>query len=247
MTELVAIHYSPWSERARWALDHHRVSYREREHLPMLGEPALRLRARRFRGRITVPILFARGETLADSFDIARWAEANGAGEPLFPKGRLDDVKRWNDASERALASGRVMSLQRVSQDQAAQLEAIPRAVPQWIRRFGGALTRSALTWMSKKYRFDDEAIETRATTLEAVMREVQKALSGHDYLLDDRFSYADVTMACGLQLVSPVGDEFIRIGKATRACCTDRELVAKYREVIDWRDALYRKHRRRP
>ena len=43
---LYGVGYSPWTERARWALDHHRIAYRYREHLPMLGEPMLRRRAR---------------------------------------------------------------------------------------------------------------------------------------------------------------------------------------------------------
>jgi glutathione S-transferase len=43
MRKLVALHYSPWSEKARWALDHHGVAYRYEEYKILLGEPKLRL------------------------------------------------------------------------------------------------------------------------------------------------------------------------------------------------------------
>ncbi len=35
---LIGLHYSPWTEKARWALDRQRVPYAFEEHLPMLGE-----------------------------------------------------------------------------------------------------------------------------------------------------------------------------------------------------------------
>ena len=39
---LVTLHVSPFSERARWALDHHGIAYRVDPHTPFLGEPRLR-------------------------------------------------------------------------------------------------------------------------------------------------------------------------------------------------------------
>ena len=54
---LFKLGYSPWSERALWALDHHGLARREREYTPIFGEPGMRLKARRFKGRVTVPLL----------------------------------------------------------------------------------------------------------------------------------------------------------------------------------------------
>jgi glutathione S-transferase len=51
---LVGEGFSPWTEKARWALDHHGIRYRCEEYVPLAGEPWLRLRARRFHGRISV-------------------------------------------------------------------------------------------------------------------------------------------------------------------------------------------------
>src|SRR5580658_7746154 len=41
--KLVSLHVSPWSERAKWALDHHRLAYTVVEHVPIAGERRLRL------------------------------------------------------------------------------------------------------------------------------------------------------------------------------------------------------------
>src|SRR5262245_44456729 len=41
---LLGAFYSPWTERARWALDHHGIAYRFEEHVPVVGELALRRR-----------------------------------------------------------------------------------------------------------------------------------------------------------------------------------------------------------
>ena len=61
MNRLVALSYSPWSEKARWALLHHGVPFREIEYVPILGTPWLRWVARRASGRVTVPTLLIVG------------------------------------------------------------------------------------------------------------------------------------------------------------------------------------------
>ena len=38
MVDLYSLVYSPWSEKARWALDHHRIAYRRVRYEPVIGE-----------------------------------------------------------------------------------------------------------------------------------------------------------------------------------------------------------------
>ena len=42
--ELIGIGYSPWTEKARWALDHHGIDYRYSEHLILFGMLPLRIK-----------------------------------------------------------------------------------------------------------------------------------------------------------------------------------------------------------
>jgi glutathione S-transferase len=243
MNELVGLSYSPWSEKARWALDHHKVPYRKTEYLPMLGEPLLRLRTRRFSGRVTVPILFAGDAMLGDSYDIARWAEAHGTGTPLFPTDRPGDVLAWNDRSERGLAAARALGLHRLHADKEAQRESVPTVVPAALRGPGATLTVTVIDFFAKKYGFQGADLTRHHAELRDVLGELDTALGGKDYLLGT-FSYADVVMAVTLQLVSPVADAYIRMGPATRACCTISDLVTEYPRLFAWRDRLYAKHR---
>src|SRR5215468_11323456 len=118
MTELLGLSYSPWTEKARWALDARRVPYTFRHYQPLLGEPALRLKTRRLAGRVTVPVLTTSdGRVLADSADIARWAGERGEGPLLFPAEHEATVARFVSLSERALAAGRALSLARMLAD----------------------------------------------------------------------------------------------------------------------------------
>ena len=79
--------FSPWSEKARWALDVRHVRYDYRRYAPLVGEPALRFKLRKWTGPVTVPVLTDDdGTTFDDSATIARWADTRGDGPTLFPR-----------------------------------------------------------------------------------------------------------------------------------------------------------------
>src|SRR5579864_5859577 len=77
---LVSLNVSPWTERAKWALDHHRLTYEVTEHLPILGERRLRRLVGPGKPRATVPVLVAGTEVVSESWDIAVYADREGEG-----------------------------------------------------------------------------------------------------------------------------------------------------------------------
>ena len=121
MNELLAIPFSPWSEKARWALDARGVAYVERRFEPVLGEPELRLRLRKLTGRVSVPVLITGRGAIADSTAIARHAEAFGSGVSLFPQGRDTDIAHYDALSQRGLEAGRGLALTRMENDEEAR------------------------------------------------------------------------------------------------------------------------------
>jgi glutathione S-transferase len=128
MTELVGIPFSPWSEKARWALEVRRVPYRKVTYAPLIGELGLRRRMGKWSGRVSVPVLFDDdGRPIADSLAIAQWADTRGEGESLFPEDLRSEVLRFAELSERALAAGRALSLPRMLDDRDALLEMVPK------------------------------------------------------------------------------------------------------------------------
>lgn len=243
MPHLIALSYSPWSEKARWALDHHRVPYRHEEYVPMLGEPLLRLRLRRPTGKITVPVLIHDGQAYTDSFDIARHAERVGSGDPLLPEAVLAEIMRWNERSNTGLAAGRALTVERTGKSPEAKAEALPPFVPASIRPLATGVAGMGLAFLRAKYRTATDPI-TAENTLAGVLEELRAALSGRPYLFDD-FTYADVVAAVVLQFVRPVRDAFIPLGPGTREVWTNLELSRRFADLVEWRDSLYEKHRR--
>jgi glutathione S-transferase len=242
--KLVGLSYSPWTEKARWALDHHRLAFRFEEHVPMLGEAKLRFRLRRLRGRATVPVLFDGQGPLADSFQIMLYADRIGAGAPLVPAGRLEEVSRWNDRSESALRAARAIVVAKTSTSPEAKVEALPALVPGVLRPALRGVADLGLGFFRLKYGLASAAgAEEAARALREVLLHLRAGLGGRRYLLG-AFSYADIAMAVTLQPVRPVEHRAIRLRPATRAVWSDPELAAEFGDLVAWRDALYAEHR---
>jgi len=233
MRTLVGEAYSPFSEKARWALDHHRIPYAYREHYPLIGELSLRLRARRLKGRVSTPLLLAPEGPVLDSFAIARYAERQGGGPALFPPGH-----------EAALRALRVGFIARLARSREAKVELQPHYFPGFVRRLSAPLTGLALAFLRRKYGMPDSA-EAEATLVRELQRLRAALEAGGGYLVGGAFSYADIAMAVTLQLVSPVEDRYVALGPATRAAALHPQLAPRYADLVAWRDALYARHRR--
>ncbi len=240
MPTLYALHYSPWSRKARWALDAHRVAYRYREYLPMVGEPGLRLRARSWR-RVSVPTLVTADGAIGDSFAIAKYAELHGSGSPLLPADSLDEITRWNEVAERISRAGRARATRRLRDDPAALLESVPGVLGR-LGPVSRLLGRSGAAFILRKYAAD-EIDDARATDeIRESLTAVRDALGQGSHLVGT-LSYADITIALSLQFVSPAADDFIPLGPHSRPHWTDPALAAEFSDVIAWRDGLFDAH----
>jgi glutathione S-transferase len=234
--------YSPWSEKARWALDHHRLSYRRVEYLPMLGAPLLRARTRRLRGKVTVPALVDGPTVVFDSFEIARYAEERGSGAPLFVRGA--EASAWNARAEALMHAGRARVTVRVGQSAAARRETLP----PWARKTGPLATplvRLGIGYLTRKYALDAASLSDHEATMRRELVALRHALAGgRTYLLGDAFSIADIAMAASLQFVQPVPDAYLRVGPATRDAWTEPDLSREFADLLRWRDRIYELHR---
>jgi glutathione S-transferase len=241
MHELLGAAYSPWTERARWALERRGVPYRFVPYSPMLGELALRRKLGRWRGVVSVPVLTADdGEVIPDSVAIARWADARGTGESLFPPG----VEPWIERSNAGLEAGRALSLRRVMTVPGAAAEMVPRRLRGLLGPLAGPVGRIGIVRTRRKYgghRADDAA---HARAQGGALDELRAALAGRPTILGG-FSFADITMAQVLVYVEPPGFG-LRLGEASRAAFGDPEWRERYADLVRWRDALYEQHRPR-
>ena len=236
MTELLGMTLSPYTEKARFALDHHAIPYRFRQYVPMLGEPGLRLRLKTPFGRVSVPVLFDGGRAVADSFKIARHVDAAGSGAKLFPEEHLADITAFNDRSEAALGAGRALAMRRLIDSPGTREEALPPFVPPALRPALTSMAGLGFAFVRKKYGASDE-LEGAARTFSAALVTLRETLRGRPYLLD-AFTFADIAMAAPLFGVRPVDAAYVRLGDATRAAFTDESLAREFADLVEWRDA---------
>jgi glutathione S-transferase len=229
---------SPWSLKARCALRLRKVQVEERVYVPLVGEPALRLRMARFSGRVTVPVLFTDEGVLSDSFDIARYAERHGEGPSLIAPAHAVAVEAFNASSERLLNAGRMCSMLRVAEDPAAALESLPRTTGKLLGQRGA---RAAVSAFNAKYGISHGGEIAATANMRHELMGLRAALSdGRAYLLGD-FSYADVAMALGLQLVMPLPDSPMEA--ASQRAATHEVLAAEFADLLAWRDAVHANH----
>ncbi len=244
---LIHLPYSPWSERARWALDLRGVPYRSELYSPLLGEPRL-ARLRRASGRsgpATVPVLVTVDAVLCDSMDIARFADAQGAvGPRLFPEGRDEEVARWNGMADRALDAGRGLALRRTLGLPGALADLVPRKL-RWLGPLGRATAAVGVRRTLRKYETgaasDDELrakVDAALAELRAALEAAPRPARGPKTLLGE-VSYADVTAAQALAFVSPARSG-VKVKPATREAFTDPVLAERHADLLAWRDELY-------
>lgn len=245
MNELLGAVYSPWTERARWALDARGVPYTFRAYAPLVGELGLRRKLGQWRGPVSVPVLTTEaGEVVSDSVAIARWAAARGAGPDLFPVAAEAEMARWTARADAGLDAGRARSLTRVLATPSAAAELVPKRVRAVLGPLASTVGRLGVARTRRKYggaRVDDA---THARVLDGVLGELRAALGGRATILP-AFSFADITMAQVVAYLRPPSFG-LRLGQASRAAFGDDELAARYADLIAWRDALYDAHRPR-
>ena len=237
--ELIGISYSPWTLKARWALDHHRIEYNYSEHLIMVGIPLLRWKTSRWLGAVTVPSLVGMKQPLLDSFAIARWADQQGGGQSLFPAEHTDAIEHWNEKSDVILNVARMLTTQELAKDTAALAEALPfylKPVPGSV-----AVAKQAAHYVLRQYEVPGSN-RTWLESLRACFLELREALGTQDYLLGE-FTFADVAMAAAIQAIQPPDSQYIPLGPASQRCWTRPELVAEFGDLLHWRTQIFEKH----
>jgi glutathione S-transferase len=234
----LALHYlsfSPWSQKARRVLQHHRLSVREHAYTPIVGELALRMRLRKPRGRVTVPVLFTPEGALTDSWDIALYADRIGAQSALIPSDKQAEIRNWNEASERLLSAGRGCTMLRTLQAPEAGLEALPKPLARLLGVRGGTL---AVRAFNAKYDIHEGQLSHYRDVAREELSRLRRALAGGRRYLLDQLSYADIAMAVGLVMLRPPANS--SMGPAMRRAAIDESLAAEYPDLIAWRDSIH-------
>ena len=231
---LVGESFSPWTQKARWALEYCGLPFAYREYTPTLSEPWLRWRMRQWSGAVSVPVLLTDVRVVRGSWDIARHADAH-AGD-----GRLGDfaaIASWNELSEAALAEIRTRVVRGVLSSPPALDEALAGLLPAPLRTPLRFVARDAARRLDKKYQH-----LLIPGSLRRALERLREGLhrSGSGYLFD-RFGYADIGMAVVLEGIAPSARTEPPLGPAHRRCWSDPQLADEFADLLDWRASLAR------
>jgi glutathione S-transferase len=232
---------SPWTERARWALDHHQVRYRYREHTPMLGEPALRWRARRREsGRPTVPLWIDERRVLADAEAIARLADEQGSGHSLFPEPHDAAIREVSREAERVMQSLRALVVAGMLADREAQMESLPPQIPASLRGPLSGLARAGTAYLGRKYAADLDRLDAHERVGHEWAEQLRAQLDGREFLFGDRPSYADFVAATVINGFAGGDPIRLRNNPGIRRAWTRPKLAEAFADLVRWRDRLY-------
>jgi len=220
--ELIELHTSPWSERARWALEWKRVPYARREYQPLAGEDE----HRRATGISTVPVLLADGDVIGDSDATLDWLEAHHPSPALLPaEPRLRaQVRAWEIAATETLA---------------------PSARLVMIGRWKGQGLQPLADHFAAKYGWSEAEEARRGRLLRALVADLTRAVAAAPYLVGDAFTRADLTVASMAATVIGIPpDDLYALDDSMRAMFGILNADGALAPLCKWRDDIYRRHR---
>ncbi len=192
----------------------------------------MRFKTKRPFQKVTVPMLFDHGNLYTDSWDIAVRAEALGSASPLLAE--REECAHWNRVAERGMACGRARTVDRLLEDEEAQVDSLRVLLPDVLCKPFRPLAIVAAKGLTKKY------TSPPPQALEEALLALRRGLDGNDYLLGE-FSFADMAMASMLEFVSP--GTHVRRSGPERRIWSDARLASRYADLIAWRDQLRERH----
>lgn len=209
--KLITIPFSHFNTRAKWALDHHGLAYREFGYMPMFHAFGIvrhtggrRGRADRVSTRLSTPaLLLDDGQVIADSGEIVRWADAQGVRDParmLYPEAHRDEILEFEARLHDRLGghTRRIAYANGLLETSTMRATARRNVGPVQASLFAisspliGAMMRRALKISPEQGARSREAIAPEIESLSAF-------LSQREYCFGGRFSAADLTLACML------------------------------------------------
>jgi glutathione S-transferase len=261
---LVGLGYSPWTLRARWALDHHHIPYHYHEHILLFEMPLLRLQTGRFRGSLGVPLLIgkyspnglnkddrmSRKLVIEDSFAIALWAEAQAqnTASSLIPTSLRAQIEQDLGKLELVLDSGRALTLLRTAADRDVALGSLPTFIPQFLRPYSIPLVKGVVRYLDSEFgSFQLTEQQHRQRVREGLRFFWERLQKNHGRLYSQRsdsdlgLTFSDLALALALQFVSPAAEQWIPLTQGMRKGWTDGLLAREFHELLIWRDELFR------
>ena len=234
---------SSYNEKARWALDYKRVPHVRRAAVP--GRH--RRIALELTGESTFPVLVIDRQAIGDSTRIIEALELRYPEPPLYPQGDDDwrRALRLEDFFDEQLGSYvRLLFLHHVLPDPGLTLGAFAPDLRGVTRLLARARFPRLRRRLQASFKIDERSVAEAFEKVSAAGARFRAELGPSGYLVGDRFSVADLTLAA---LVAPaVAPEQFPYPQPQRG----HPLLAPLRDALaehgiaDWTREMYARHR---
>lgn len=193
---LLTIPISHYCEKARWALDRLGLPYAEERHLQMFHY----WQSFRLSGGPNVPVLIDDGRVISDSTAILQHLERYAAAETrLYPETGRGAVEELEELFDETLGiESRRWVYFHALQTPGMAISTSSQGVPRWQAAVAPLCYPLLKTFINRKLAITAANVSAGLDRARAVIRRTDALLSdGRPYLVGDRFTAADLTLAC--------------------------------------------------
>lgn len=200
---LITIPMSHYCEKARWGLERLGLAYTEERHLQGFHYP----RTYWYSRGPTVPVLLDGAQVISDSTGILGHLDRYATPQArLYPENseERDQVEQWEDIFDEDLGveSRRWVYLHYLAHPREA-LRVASQGAPAVERALFRLFYPLARAFLVRRVRVNARDVERGLSRARAIVRRTDALLSdGRKYLLGERFTAADLSLAC---MISPL------------------------------------------
>jgi glutathione S-transferase len=245
MLELYQFELSQYSEKVRLILDYKGLEYKKKEVTPGIGQ----LELFRLSGSKQVPVLKDGDLYISDSTEIAFYLDRKYPEKPIIPedpylKGQCLLMEEWADES--IGLKGRKAFIGALNQNPNFRTSILPNNTPDLLKNFVGAIPSEFLDILGTGVGFGGDAVKEAKQGLKQDLESLCLILENRPYLISDRPTLADLTVAgLSILLKFPSGN-YLDIPEALQGKgipgLADN---SNYDRFFTWRDRLYADYRK--
>lgn len=243
--KLLVFPHSHYCEKARWALDYKGVPFENVAILPGFHVVTVR----KFAPKTSVPVLLAGDEVVQGSSEIIDYLDKRFPSRSLTPIDVSESAECWEIESsmDEKLGENIRRVLYHSLLDHSDFIRHCFTHSMAWPKKiifsmFYPVLRRKIYT----TYVISSSRVDQAKGDFEQAMNELEARLKGRQYLVADRFSRADLSVAAMLSLLVLPEEHPLPWGEIPHS--EAREFCERYQHhpVADWVRQIYRNHRTR-
>ena len=238
MLELYQFRFSHYCTKVRWALEHKRIAFRERNLVPGAHIKVARALAK----KSCLPILVCDGTVVQDSTAIISFLDQRFPEHPLTPANpdEAQAALEWEEYLDAEIGVPlRLWFYHHTLPDRARALRFLLEGQPLPARLMFGFAFPMVRTVMKRAMGIDAEAARLAEARLFAALDRLDAALCDREFLVGDRLSRADLTGCALLLPFCRPGESAAQAAKilpealsSARAACAHRRFFAWVSEI---------------